>query len=90
MNPFDAVKNFMSEWLHAAQKGRVTTAIAVPMLVGAVVQVLYTFDADPNTTTDWTAVMTLTLAGLGLTGAGPIPPDPTVMNAPKSGKAPKA
>ena len=45
---------------------RLTNRLAVPFLVGAVVQVLYSFDPNPDTVTNWGEAFKMTLMGLGL------------------------
>jgi hypothetical protein len=71
----DPLRKMLSEWLYGLIKGRLTTAAAFPMLFTAIIQVLYNYDTDPETVTDWNTVLTMVLAGFGLTAVGPAKPD---------------
>lgn len=44
-----------------------TTVAAVPMFISALIQIGYTFDADPTTVTDWNSVITTVVVALGFT-----------------------
>lgn len=53
-----------------------TTIAAVPLAISALIQILYSVDADTTTTTDWNVVLTSAVGAIGFTMAQDAPAPP--------------
>ena len=74
----DQLKTILRRLFAGAKASPATTTVAaIPLLIGATIQVLYGFDADPDTHTDWNLVITSVFGAIGFTLAQDVPPPPT-------------
>ena len=59
-------RTIIGDLLHGVTTNKLTNRLAVPFLVSAAVQVLFTFDSNPETVTDWGEAGKMLLMGFGL------------------------
>lgn len=63
-----AIAKFIQRLIAGASASPATTTVAaIPLLCGAIVQILYGFDADPQTRTDWNIAITSIIGAVGFT-----------------------
>lgn len=70
------MSDILNKILTGLRKDKITTAFGSGALISGIIQIGYSFDADPSTVTDWVLALGFISAGLGLTSSQDAKPKP--------------
>ncbi len=62
------IRAAIRQWKRGVKSGKATTVASAPFIVGAIIQILYSFDMDPNTHTDANTLVVCALTAFGFAG----------------------
>lgn len=65
----NAFGKFWKDWARGAKRGKVTTFASFPLFATALIQILFSFDGDSSTHTNFEVLFTSLFAAFGLAGA---------------------